>query len=91
MDKGTVRVIVQGHVQGVGYRQHARDMAVALGLAGRVRNMPNGSLEAEVEGDEKRIHDFVAWWRLGPTQARVDQVSTEPIPFRGYNRFEVDR
>ncbi|MBK8338856.1 MAG: acylphosphatase [Flavobacteriales bacterium] len=80
-----------GHVQGVWYRKHARETAVALGLVGRVRNMPNGSVEAEVEGAEERIQDFLAWCRIGPTRARVDRVITESIPTRGYTSFEIDR
>ena len=79
------RVIVTGRVQGVGYRASACIEAKRLGLHGWVRNNPDGSVEAEFEGDEAPIVQLRQWLATGPGFARVDTVcevssSDEPLP-----------
>lgn len=53
-------IVFKGHVQGVGFRFTARDLARESGLPGWVRNLPNGSVQMEVEGAELFIQDLVA-------------------------------
>jgi len=60
--------------QGVFYRASAREEAIRLGLAGEIRNLPDGRVEAVVEGARERIEEFVAWCRRGPPSAEVDDV-----------------
>jgi len=64
-------VLVSGRVQGVGFRWHTRAQAEALGLAGWVRNLPDGRVEAWIEGDEREIEAMLAWLARGPTAAHV--------------------
>ena len=71
------RYMVSGRVQGVGFRYFAQDVAQREGLSGRVRNLPDGRVEVEAEGDEETLERFErALWR-GPFQARVEHVEVE--------------
>jgi acylphosphatase len=69
-----MRVRVVGKVQGVSFRAAALDNATSLGLSGWVRNEPDGSVSAEIEGPGNRVDAFVEWCRTGPPAARVDNV-----------------
>lgn len=71
------RVRVTGRVQGVCYRQSTVEMAGGLGLAGWVRNLPDGSVEALFEGKRERVDQAIAWCRHGPPRAAVDEVAVE--------------
>lgn len=83
------RVVVTGRVQGVFYRQSCRREAVAAGLGGWVRNNPDGTVEASLEGDEAAVERVLAWMRLGPPAAVVSKVEvTEETP-TGETTFSV--
>lgn len=68
------RLFASGRVQGVWFRASATREGEALGLAGWVRNLPDGRVEALVEGEEEQVAKFVAWFRRGPPLARVAEV-----------------
>jgi acylphosphatase len=84
-----VRVIVSGRVQGVFFRASCAQEARTRGLAGWVRNRPDGAVEAVFEGTEAQVEAMVAWCRLGPPSARVDAVSVETARPTGTVGFEV--
>jgi acylphosphatase len=65
------RVLVDGRVQGVGFRWRTQQEAQALGVGGWVRNLPDGSVEAHVQGEPPAVEALVAWLRQGPSHARV--------------------
>jgi len=67
-------VLILGRVQGVFYRASAQQEGMRLGLLGEVRNLPDGSVEAIVEGPKERIEEFVEWCRRGPPSAEVENV-----------------
>jgi acylphosphatase len=67
-------VVVQGRVQGVGFRQATRTKAATLGLHGTVRNLPDGSVEVHVSGDEEDVQRLLAWCEKGPPMAEVSHV-----------------
>jgi acylphosphatase len=69
-----VLVRVHGRVQGVFFRAEARARAQSLGVAGWVRNAPDGSVEAVFEGEAERVESMVEWCRRGPAGAVVDDV-----------------
>jgi acylphosphatase len=69
------RLIIEGRVQGVGYRASFAAQAAALGLAGWVRNRYDGSVEACVQGEETAIAAIIVWAKSGPPVARVDNVT----------------
>lgn len=73
-------IIVQGHVQGVGYRDHAYRSAKKIGnLKGWVRNLDNGSVEILVQGDPAKIEEFIKWCHQGPPNSRVDVVNARQV------------
>jgi acylphosphatase len=72
-----VRIVVTGRVQGVGFRDFVKRRAGELGLAGWVRNRPDGSVEAEAVGREAALLRFVEALRVGPGHARVDVAAEE--------------
>lgn len=75
------RVVVEGRVQGVWFREACREQAVALGVAGWVRNLADGTVEGVFEGPPATVERLVTWCRTGPSRARVDRVATsEEIP-----------
>ncbi|HEX9289165.1 MAG TPA: acylphosphatase [Anaeromyxobacteraceae bacterium] len=67
-------VVIAGRVQGVAFRAATVDEARRLGLAGWVRNLPDGRVEALAEGGRPAVEAFVAWCRRGPRLARVDDL-----------------
>lgn len=71
------RLVITGLVQGVGFRYGMAAHARLLGVAGWVRNRRDGSVEAMIAGDARQIEEMLAWSRLGPAGAAVDQVMVE--------------
>ena len=65
---------IHGRVQGVWYRESMRREAERLGVAGWVRNTPDGSVEAVVQGSAEAVDALIEWSRSGPPQARVDRI-----------------
>ena len=75
-----VRVIISGRVQGVGFRYFAQREGERLGLVGWVKNLSNGDVEAEAEGDEAQVDAFVEAMRRGPPASRVLDCQINEIP-----------
>jgi acylphosphatase len=75
-----VRLRITGRVQGVWYRGATEAEARRLGVDGWVRNMPDGSVEAVVQGEPAAVRALVAWCRTGPPGARVADVSEQVEP-----------
>ncbi len=86
-----VRVIVHGRVQGVAFRAHTAEQARRSGVAGWVRNRPDGSVEAAFEGAAGPVEALLAFVRRGPGSARVDAVDAIDEPPEGADRFEIRR
>jgi acylphosphatase len=87
----TRHLIIEGLVQGVGYRAVMGVEAQRLGLSGWVRNRTDGSVEAVVQGPGAMIELLVAWARHGPPAARVSAVrvaAVEAGQARGFTGFE---
>ncbi|MCM2288686.1 MAG: acylphosphatase [Sulfuritalea sp.] len=72
------RLVIRGVVQGVGFRYSMLAQARLLGVTGWVRNRRDGSVEAMVAGDPAQIAEMLAWSRIGPAGAMVDEVMVEP-------------
>jgi acylphosphatase len=84
-----VRVVVTGRVQGVFYRATCAREAEDRGIAGWVRNLPGGDVEAVFEGSSPQVEAMIAWCRGGPPGARVDTVEVRDEPPAGERGFRV--
>jgi len=85
-----VHIVVEGLVQGVGYRWFASRRAQALGLAGYVKNLYNGNVELDVEGDRSLIEDFIKEVKVGPRSAQVTNLRLSwEEPSNTYTHFEI--
>jgi acylphosphatase len=73
------RIVVQGRVQGVGFRAFTRAVALRLGITGWVRNREDGSVEVEAEGPEEHLSGLLEALRSGPPGARVTALREEPL------------
>ena len=80
---------IRGLVQGVLYRRYAERQALELGLAGFVRNLPDGSVECVIEGEREALAQFLSWARKGPPMARVDQVVVTEREAKGEAGFQL--
>ena len=83
------RMIVSGKVQGVGYRMSCCSRAKDLGLSGWVRNLPDGSVELEAEGNPQDLTELRIWCEKGPAQAVVNSVASAQVAATGADWFEV--
>jgi acylphosphatase len=84
------RLTITGRVQGVAYRASAQEEGLRLGLVGLVRNRPDGSVEAVVEGSKQAVEEFIRWCRRGPPAARVADVQVAWSPPSGeYRDLEI--
>jgi acylphosphatase len=85
-------LVFSGIVQGVFFRANTRREALRLGLQGWVRNLPEGTVEAWVEGNPEDIDRLVEVMRTVVPLAQVDRVDREDNPFTGdYTSFEIVR
>ena len=66
--------IIKGKVQGVGYRNFAKNKADKLKLMGWVKNLPNGDVECVVTGEQETLKDFEAYLKKGPSLSHVISV-----------------
>jgi len=85
----SVDLHVTGQVQGVSFRWYAAREATRLGLAGWVRNEPDGSVRAHAEGPAEQVEQFVAWCRQGPPAARVEDVAVTEVEPTGATSFHI--
>lgn len=92
-DDVAVRVQVTGRVQGVFFRQSTARRAEESGVTGWIRNLPDGGVEAWLQGRHDSVEQVVDWMRAGgPPGAQVDAVDAlEATPDPGCERFEVRR
>ncbi|HMO59976.1 MAG TPA: acylphosphatase [Roseiflexaceae bacterium] len=77
MQQVRAHVTIIGRVQGVNFRASTRDHARAAGVAGWVRNLDDGRVEAVFEGPRDAVERIVNWCYRGPSYARVDRVDVE--------------
>jgi acylphosphatase len=83
------RVLISGRVQGVFFRDTCRQLAERSGVAGWVRNLPDGRVEAVFEGPDTDVRHLVAWAHSGPRLADVDDVAVQTEPPEGLTTFQI--
>lgn len=85
------RVRVTGRVQGVFFRAWTKEQADQLGVHGWVRNCPDGSVEAHVEGDDTAVLQLLGRLRDGPPAANVSNLDIENVEPEDFRHFAVAR
>lgn len=88
-DRTRVHVFVSGEVQGVNFRQEIADKANEQGVTGWVRNLPDGRVEAVLEGPRDEVYRVVGLCRAGPKGARVMNVQVDREPPKNEKSFKV--
>ena len=83
------RFLIEGSVQGVGFRQSCRQRAIDLGLCGWVRNLKDGSVEVQAEGGERALNELRLWCERGPSTASVSRVLFSKMPVTGHDWFDI--
>lgn len=86
-----LHLFVSGRVQGVFFRQSAKAEAERLGLAGWVKNLADGRVEAVAEGSAEAARRFAEWCRRGPAMASVEDVEVYEEDEEGLDAFEIRR
>ena len=85
-----MRLIIEGRVQGVWFRDSTRREAVGLGVTGWVRNRPDGTVEVLAEGQEGDVKKLTAWCRQGPSYAVVTRIHESEEPWKGeFDSFRI--
>lgn len=90
MAKARAQVIISGRVQGVYFRAETREQALALEVAGWVRNRPDGTVEGVFEGERDRVEKLIGWCHQGPPGSAVSAVQVDWQDYRGeYSDFII--
>jgi acylphosphatase len=85
----SVRIILHGKVQGVGFRYYAYRKAMEHQIRGFARNSYDGSVLIEATGTEESLEEFIDWCSEGPPRAQVEKISINSIPFEDFKEFTV--
>lgn len=85
------QITISGRVQNVGFRYSTHEKAIQIGIKGFVKNLPNGSVYCEAEGNLNDLNEFIAWCHKGPNWATVLNVIKIEQPVCGYEKFEIKR
>ena len=90
--EGKVRfhIFVSGRVQGIFFRENTKKKAQKLRITGWVRNLPDGRVEAVLEGEKDKIEELVNWAKKGPVFAKVDELKVMPEEYKEeFDNFEI--
>ena len=89
-NKVSAHVIISGRVQGVFFRAETRRAAERYGVAGWVRNRPDGTVEAVFEGEPRAVDSVLAWCKEGPNLAVVEKVKVTWQDYTGeFKNFDI--
>jgi acylphosphatase len=92
VERKRAQIRIAGKVQGVFFRASAREQARARNLGGWVRNNPDGTVEAVLEGPADDVEEVVEWAHHGPKAAQVDNIDVQWMDPKGdVQTFEVRR
>ena len=83
------RLKIKGKVQGVSFRVETMKMAGLLKVNGYVKNMSDGSVFVELEGEDENVYSLIDYCHHGPEKAEVEHVSITMSDIVGYNSFEI--
>lgn len=81
--------MVDGIVQGVGYRYFVHQQAILHQINGHVKNLPEGKVEIDAEGEPEMLNNFLNACHNGPPMARIDAFRRQQVVAYGYTRFLI--
>lgn len=84
-------ITVAGRVQGVFFRASTKTSADHLNIKGLVKNLPDGTVYIEAEGEEKDLDQFIKWCGQGPKAARVERCDVTEGEVKGFTSFVIER
>ena len=87
--KKTVRWIIHGRVQGVFFRDTARQVARRLNIKGSAVNLSDGTVEVIAEGAANAVKQFQSWLEMGPDMAKVTKVETVDLEHTEFKDFKI--
>ncbi len=80
---------IKGRVHGVFFRASAKKEAERLRLTGYICNKPDGSVHAEVEGEQTQIDEFIKWCKSGPPMAMVTNIQSQKGELKYFKTFDI--
>lgn len=90
MGNTRVRMVIEGRVQGVWFRDSTRREAESLGVRGWVKNRSDGTVEVLAEGTQAAVKKLVSWCHHGPSHASVSHVHAAEEPWQGeFDSFSI--
>lgn len=90
MERKHLNIKISGQVQGVFFRETAKDTAEKLGIFGFVRNESDGTVYIEAEGDEVNLDKFIKWCHDGSEAAQIDKVEVQMGSLKNFSKFSRD-
>ena len=84
------RLKIIGLVHGVYFRAGLATEASQRGVTGWVRNMPDGSVEAHLEGEDDSVRQVITWAKRGPPRARVDSLKVDKVSPKNLRGFRIE-
>ncbi len=91
-EKVRVHIFVSGRVQGVFFRERTKKKVEGLSVFGWVKNLPDGRVEAVLEGDRKSVEEMVNWAKKGPILAKVNGLDVAWENYQAeFRNFEIKR
>lgn len=85
-----IQLNISGRVQGVGFRFAAKQRAIAYNLSGWVRNLPDGTVELEIEGEPNNIEGFLVELKAGFNPfIKIEVIHSKEGNHMGYKKFEI--
>jgi len=87
--KKCAQISIQGRVQNVGFRYNAQVVANEYNIMGYVKNMRDGSVFVEAEGEESDLEKLINWCKKGPEWSRVENVDVNYVPLNNYSAFNI--
>jgi len=82
-------ITISGRVQGVGFRFSARNAANIYGIKGNIKNLVNGDVYIEAEGNEDQLNQFIKWCYDGPKYAIIENIYIEEDKMKNFNFFDI--
>ena len=87
----TLSITITGKVQGVFFRQSAKEKALELGLTGQVKNLREGHVQIVATGTQEQLSGFIDWCKKGPPRAVVAGVEIIELPWKRFDDFAIVR